>query len=84
MRRFSVLGAVRLGMMWVLSMVMGQTAWSQLPPKVQTPTNTKARGLLEKAQQHVKERDFVKAVEVLMDVSALGQRIHWMDVAPRT
>jgi len=36
---------------------------------VQTPANTKARSLLEKAQQHVKERDFVKAVEVLTQLN---------------
>ena len=69
MRRFSVLGALRLGMMCVLSMAAAETAWGQLPPKVPTPTNTKARGLLEKAQQHVKERDFVKAVEVLTQLN---------------
>ena len=69
MRRFSVLGAVCLGMMCVLSVATAQTAWCQLPPKVQVPTNTKARGLLEKAQQHVKERDFVKAVDVLTQLN---------------
>ena len=40
-------------------------AWRQLPPKVQTPTNTKARSLLEKAQQQTKERNFIKAIETL-------------------
>ncbi|MET4073298.1 OmpA family protein [Hymenobacter sp. UYCo722] len=69
MRRDSVLGAVRLGMMCLLSVATAQTAWSQLPPKVQTPGNTKARSLLEKAQQHVKERDFVKAVAVLTQLN---------------
>ena len=69
MRRFSVLGALRLGMMCVLSIATAGTAWGQLPPKVPTPTNTKARSLLEKAQQHVKERDFVKAVEVLTQLN---------------
>jgi outer membrane protein OmpA-like peptidoglycan-associated protein len=69
MRRFSVLGALRLGMMCVLSMATAGKAWGQLSPKVPTPTNTKARSLLEKAQQHVKERDFVKAVEVLTQLN---------------
>ena len=32
---------------------------------MQIPTNTKARSLLEKAQQQTKERDFIKAVETL-------------------
>ncbi|MFC7668740.1 hypothetical protein ACFQT0_16210 [Hymenobacter humi] len=44
---------------------MSQGAWGQLPVKVQTPTNTKARNLLEKAQQQTKERDFIKAIETL-------------------
>lgn len=65
MRRFSVLGALRLGMMGLLCLVSTGTAWCQLVPKVQTPTNTKARSLLEKAQQQVKERDFIKAIETL-------------------
>ena len=69
MRRFSVLRALRLGMMCVLSLATAETAWGQLSPKVPTPTNTKARGLLEKAQQYVKERDFVKAVEVLAQLN---------------
>ena len=69
MRRFSVLGALRLGMMCLLSVATAETAWGQLPPKVPTPTNTKARSLLEKAQQYVKERDFVKAVEVLAQLN---------------
>ena len=69
MRRFSVLGPLRLGMMCLLSVVTVEVAWGQLPPKVQTPANTKARSLLEKAQQHVKERDFVKAVEVLTQLN---------------
>ena len=65
MRRLSVLGAIRLGMMYLLWLVSAEAAWSQLPPKVAAPTNTKARGLLEKAQEQVKERDFVKAVATL-------------------
>jgi outer membrane protein OmpA-like peptidoglycan-associated protein/predicted negative regulator of RcsB-dependent stress response len=65
MRRISVLGALRLGMMSLLWLASVEAAWAQLPPKVQTPTNTKARSLLEKAQQQVKERDFVKAIETL-------------------
>ena len=69
MRRFSVLGALRLGMMCLLSVATAETAWGQLPPKVPTPINTKARSLLEKAQQYVKERDFVKAVEVLAQLN---------------
>ena len=63
MRRISVLGALRLGMMCLLGLASAETAWGQLPPKVQMPTNTKARSLLEKAQQQTKERDFIKAVE---------------------
>ena len=65
MRSFSVLRAMRLGVMCLLGSASAGTAWGQLPPKVPTPTNTKARSLLEKAQQHVKDRDFPKAVEVL-------------------
>ena len=65
MRRISVLGALRLGMMCLLGLAAAETAWGQLPPKVQVPTNTKARSLLEKAQQQTKERDFIKAVETL-------------------
>ncbi|WP_226163141.1 OmpA family protein [Hymenobacter terricola] len=65
MRRISVLGAVRLGMMCLLWLASSETAWSQLAPKVQTPTNTKARSLLEKAQQQTKDRDFIKAIETL-------------------
>ena len=65
MRRKSVLGALRLGVMSLLWLVSAETAWSQLPVKVQSPINTKARALLEKAQQQTKERDFVKAIETL-------------------
>ncbi|MCC3152543.1 OmpA family protein [Hymenobacter sp. BT770] len=65
MRCNSVLGAFRLGMMFLLWLATAETAWSQLPVKVQTPTNTKARNLLEKAQQQTKERDFIKAIETL-------------------
>ncbi|WP_223827442.1 OmpA family protein [Hymenobacter armeniacus] len=65
MRRKKVLGALRLGVMWALCLGSAEVATAQLPPKVQTPTNTKARALLEKAQQQTKERDFVKAVESL-------------------
>ena len=65
MRRISVWGALRLGMMCLLWLASIKTAWSQLPVRVQTPTNTKARNLLEKAQQQVKERDFIKAIETL-------------------
>lgn len=65
MRRNSVWEALRLGMMFLLWLATAEAAWSQLPVKVQTPTNTKARNLLEKAQQHVKERDFIKAIETL-------------------
>ncbi|HEX8329322.1 MAG TPA: OmpA family protein [Hymenobacter sp.] len=65
MSRITVLGALRLGIMSLLWMTSVEAAWSQLPVKVQTPTNTKARGLLEKAQQQVKERDFIKAIETL-------------------
>jgi len=52
-------------MMLLLLLASAGLAWSQLPPKVQVPTNTKARNLLEKAQQQTKERDFVKAIETL-------------------
>ena len=65
MRRSSVLGAVSLGIMCLLGMASAEMTWAQLPPKVQMPTNTKARSLLEKAQQQTKERDFIKAVETL-------------------
>ena len=65
MRRISVLGALRLGMMCLLWLAATGAAWSQLPVRVPTPTNTKARNLLEKAQQQVKERDFIKAIETL-------------------
>ena len=65
MQSFSVLRALCLGVMCILGSAVADAAWAQLPPKVPTPTNTKARGLLDKAQQHVKDRDFVKAVEVL-------------------
>ncbi|MBD2768963.1 OmpA family protein [Hymenobacter sp. BT664] len=51
--------------MLLLWMASTETAWCQLPVKVQTPTNTKARNLLQKAQQHIKERDFIKAIETL-------------------
>ena len=69
MRGFSVLGALRLGMVCLLSAATAEMAQGQLPPKVPTPTNTKARSLLEKAQQHVKERDFVRAVDVLTQLN---------------
>ena len=65
MRHFPVVGALRLAILCVLGGAVAAPAAAQLPPKVQTPTNSKARALLEKAQQHVKERDFVKAIEVL-------------------
>ena len=65
MRRTSLVVALRLGMMFLLGLISIGTTWSQLPVRVQTPTNTKARSLLEKAQQHVKDRDFVKAIESL-------------------
>ncbi len=65
MRSFSVLGALRLGMVGLLWLASAEMAWCQLPPKVKTPTNTKARGLLEKAQQQTKDRDFLKATETL-------------------
>ncbi|GAB3324558.1 hypothetical protein GCM10027511_33070 [Hymenobacter humi] len=51
--------------MFLLWLPVSQGAWGQLPVKVQTPTNTKARNLLEKAQQQTKERDFIKAIETL-------------------
>jgi len=65
MLRITVLGTLRLGMMCLLWLAATGAAWSQLPVRVQTPTNTKARNLLEKAQQQVKERDFIKAIETL-------------------
>ena len=68
MRRYNVLGALRLGLMSLLVLATAP-AWCQLPPKVATPTNTKARGLLEKAQQQTKERDFVKAIETLSQLN---------------
>lgn len=65
MRRISVRGALRLGVLCLLWLLAAGAAWGQLPPKVPAPTNTKARSLLEKAQQQVKERDFVKAIATL-------------------
>ncbi|MDB5235180.1 MAG: hypothetical protein JWR44_2173 [Hymenobacter sp.] len=65
MRRISVLGALRLGVMCLLCLTAAPAAWSQLPVKIQAPNNTKARGLLEKAQGQVRERDFIKAIETL-------------------
>ncbi|MFD2720204.1 OmpA family protein [Hymenobacter monticola] len=65
MRRNSMWGALRLGVMSLLCLTAAETAWAQLTPKVPVPTNTKARSLLEKAQQQTRERDFVKAVETL-------------------
>ncbi|WP_426059309.1 OmpA family protein [Hymenobacter sp. B1770] len=65
MRGISVLGALRLGTMFLLWLATAGPAWCQLPVKVQTPTNTKARNLLEKAQQQTKDRDFIKAIETL-------------------
>ncbi|WP_072052913.1 OmpA family protein [Hymenobacter terrenus] len=65
MHRISVLGALRLGMLCLLWLTSAEAAWSQLPVRVPTPTNTKARSLLEKAQQQTKERDFIKAIETL-------------------
>ncbi|MBF9238839.1 OmpA family protein [Hymenobacter sp. BT683] len=51
--------------MFLLWLAFVAPASSQIPVKVQTPTNTKARNLLEKAQQQTKERDFIKAIETL-------------------
>lgn len=65
MRSISVLGALRLGMMGLLWLVSAGVAWGQTSGRVPTPTNTKARSLLEKAQQQTKERDFIKAIETL-------------------
>ncbi|OGX86894.1 OmpA family protein [Hymenobacter glacialis] len=65
MHRLFVLGAFRLGIVFLLWLTATGAAWSQLPVRVQTPTNTKARTLLEKAQQQVKARDFIKAIETL-------------------
>ena len=65
MRCISVLGALRLGLLWIPGLLSAEMTWAQLPPKVQAPTNTKARSLLEKAQEQTKDRDFVKAVETL-------------------
>ena len=65
MHRRNVLGALRLGMVCVLTFAITGTSWGQLPPHMPTPTNTKARSLLEKAQQQTRERDFVKAIETL-------------------
>jgi outer membrane protein OmpA-like peptidoglycan-associated protein/predicted negative regulator of RcsB-dependent stress response len=65
MRRNTMLGALRLGMISLLCLTAAEAAQAQLTPKVPLPTNTKARSLLEKAQQQTRERDFVKAVETL-------------------
>jgi len=65
MHRLFVLGAFRLGIVLLLWLTATDAAWSQLPVRVKTRTNTKARGLLEKAQQQVKARDFIKAIETL-------------------
>ena len=71
MRCILVLRAFRLGMMCLLlGLASTEPAWSQLPVRVPTPTNTKARSLLEKAQQHVKARDFIKAIETLNQLNA--------------
>ncbi|GAC1377758.1 MAG: hypothetical protein NVS3B25_30250 [Hymenobacter sp.] len=65
MRCNSVLGALRLGIACSLWLVSTEAAWSQLPVRVQEPTNTKARNLLDKAQQQTKDREFAKAIETL-------------------
>ena len=71
MRRISVLGALRFGVMCLPLLISSAAAWSQtlVPPRVQAPTNTKARSLLEKAQQQTKDRDFVKAIETLKQLN---------------
>ena len=71
MRRISVLGALRFGVMCLPLLISSGVAWSQtlVPPRVQAPTNTKARSLLEKAQQQTKDRDFVKAIETLKQLN---------------
>ncbi|WP_035559722.1 OmpA family protein [Hymenobacter sp. IS2118] len=65
MRAISVVGALRLGTTFLVWLLLLVPAWSQTPVKIAPPTNTKARNLLEKAQQQVKERDFIKAIESL-------------------
>ena len=71
MRRISVLGALRFGVMCLPLLISSGVACSQtlVPPRVQAPTNTKARSLLEKAQQQTKDRDFVKAIETLKQLN---------------
>ena len=69
MRRINVLGALRLAVMCLLGLAVAPAARSQVLPKIATPANTRARSMLEKAQQHVKERDFVKAIEALSQLN---------------
>ncbi len=69
MCRTNVLGALRSAVICLLLFASAEGAWGQMTPKVQVPTNTKARSLLEKAQQYVKERDFVKAIETLQQLN---------------
>ena len=65
MRSISVLGALRLGIVGLLWLANVDPARGQLSVRMQPPTNTKARSLLEKAQQQTKDRDFSKAIETL-------------------
>ncbi len=56
--------ATRAGWLWLLAFLLTGTlaATAQGPVVI---TNTKARNLYEKAQQQLKDRDFLKAVETL-------------------
>ena len=69
MRRNNVLGAMRLAVLCLLLFLLASSAQGQMLPKVQTPTNAKARALLEKAQGYTKQRDFVKAIETLRELN---------------
>jgi outer membrane protein OmpA-like peptidoglycan-associated protein/tetratricopeptide (TPR) repeat protein len=55
------------GLLWLtlLLMQLAPVSAQTLPPLRQPIENTKARNLLEKAQQQTKARDFVKAIETL-------------------
>ena len=65
MRGITLWGALRLVIVCLLSQGPVMATWGQPAARVQQPTNSKARSLLEKAQQQTKARDFIKAVETL-------------------
>jgi hypothetical protein len=63
MLRFVVFRGYCLGVLFLL--ILAWPLGAQCQPGRTMPTNTKARGLYEKALLQSKERDFVKAVETL-------------------